>query len=363
LANKKKIICTVTTDLNYDQRMQRICSTLASEYDVLLIGKKWKNSTDLSSRPFEQKRITCIFNKGILFYAEFNIRLFFILLFSSYSILCSIDLDTILAGYLASRLRSRTMVYDAHELFTEMPEVKANQLSSAVWTRIEQAIVPRLKYAYTESSGYKQVYERNYDTEFEVIRNVPFYSTANYNFEDRKLIVYQGRFNVGRGLEPLIEALIGSDYELHLAGDGEVMPELRRLVELHGLEHQVKFLGMVTPLELKNLLPTAKVGINLLDPNNEHYKLSFPNKLFDYIMAELPQISMNFPNYQNILAGQSAGVLIDELTPESIRNALDRLYTDESFYESCVTACKTLKQEHNWTKEEEKLLSFYRAIP
>ena len=116
----KKILFTVTTDLNYDQRMQRICSALSDEgFDVKLIGRNLSNSPPLNQTNFKQKRLSCYFNKGKFFYIEFNIRLFFYLLFQKTDVICGIDLDSILPSYFISKLRGKKFVYDAHEYFTE----------------------------------------------------------------------------------------------------------------------------------------------------------------------------------------------------------------------------------------------------
>ena len=77
----KKIIVTVTNDLTSDQRVHKVCRTLHNAgYDVFLIGRKLSNSKPLN-RSYRTKRISLLFNKGVLFYAEFNLRLFFVLLF------------------------------------------------------------------------------------------------------------------------------------------------------------------------------------------------------------------------------------------------------------------------------------------
>ena len=96
----KTIIFTVTTDLTYDQRMIRICTSLAKAgYDVILVGRKVSSSKPLTTQPFKQKRIICLFEKGKLFYAEYNIRLFFYLLFKKMDCIGAIDLDTILPSF------------------------------------------------------------------------------------------------------------------------------------------------------------------------------------------------------------------------------------------------------------------------
>src|SRR5689334_8605957 len=94
---EQKIFLAVTTDLTYDQRMIRICSSLSrAGYHVTLVGRKTLSSVPLTDRPFRQKRISCLFEKGKLFYLEYNTRLFFFLLFKKMNGLCAIDLDTIL---------------------------------------------------------------------------------------------------------------------------------------------------------------------------------------------------------------------------------------------------------------------------
>lgn len=364
MANQK-IICTVITDPNYDQRMQRICTALAkNNYDVTLIGRDLPHSVELTSRIYKQRRLNLFFLKSMFFYAEYNIRLFFILLFAKVDIICSIDLDSILAGYLVAKLRRKTFVHDAHELFSEMPELDANPLAKKVWTTIEKIIFPNMNYAYTESEGYQAIYHKNYpNTKFEVIRNVPFYYKTNRDPESGSYILYQGALNVGRGLETAVKAMVNIDYELWLAGEGDVSQSLRELVKELKIEHKVKFLGWVKPIDLREITRNARIGINLLDPANRHYQLSFPNKLFDYIMAELPQVSMNFSYYKEIVQDKQIGLLIDDLEVETLTQAINTLLKNDLFYKQCVTDCKALKEIHNWEQEQNKLIDFYSKLP
>ena len=103
-----KIIFTVTNDLNYDQRMIRICSTLVTAgYDVTLVGFKRAKSEPLVMRSFAQRRLPIIVEQGKLLYVHYWFRLFFYLLFSKADILCAIDLDTILPVYFASKITGK----------------------------------------------------------------------------------------------------------------------------------------------------------------------------------------------------------------------------------------------------------------
>src|SRR5688572_4439375 len=115
-----KIIFAVTNDLTYDQRMQKICRSLVKAgYEVELVGRERDFSIALSEEPFQQTRLKCIFNKGKLFYVEYNLRLLFYLTFSQFEAACAIDLDTIVPVCIIGKLKGAKLVYDAHEYFTE----------------------------------------------------------------------------------------------------------------------------------------------------------------------------------------------------------------------------------------------------
>ncbi|MCA1760901.1 MAG: hypothetical protein LC658_14130, partial [Bacteroidales bacterium] len=121
---KKRIIVSVTSDLVSDNRVHKTCTTLGEMgFEVLLVGRKLAGSQPLSPRNYQTKRIKLFFNKGPLFYACFNFRLFCLLLFSKCDLLLSNDLDTLPANFLASKLKNKPLVYDSHEFFTEVPEL------------------------------------------------------------------------------------------------------------------------------------------------------------------------------------------------------------------------------------------------
>ena len=109
--------------------MQRICTSLAANgFDVLLIGRKLKTSISLDKKIFRQKRIQCLFNNGFLFYAEYNIRLFFVLLFIKSDLFCAIDLDTILPVYAVATLRNKKKVQLSDNLSDFKKKVKLQSI-------------------------------------------------------------------------------------------------------------------------------------------------------------------------------------------------------------------------------------------
>ena len=155
--------------------MQRICGSLANAgYEVTLLGRKLKNSKKLSEFNFNQQRLYCFFTKGKLFYLEYNIRLFFFFLFlRKYDAICAVDLDTLLAATLAAKIRRKKLIYDAHEYFTEVPEVVERPRIKKIWEWVAKTCIHRCDACYTVCQSLSAEFKKHYGKDFEVIRNLP----------------------------------------------------------------------------------------------------------------------------------------------------------------------------------------------
>ena len=153
--------------------MQRICGSLAAAgYNVQLVGWQRPASPPLTPQPYRQHRLRGWFQHGKLFYLEYNLRLFFYLLRQRAAAWCACDLDTALPVWLRARLGGQPLVYDAHELFTEVPEVVARPSVQRIWRWVEAFVVPRARLAYTVGPALARVFEQRYGRRFGVVRNV-----------------------------------------------------------------------------------------------------------------------------------------------------------------------------------------------
>jgi glycosyltransferase involved in cell wall biosynthesis len=361
-----RILCTVTNDLSYDQRMIRICSTLAGAgYTVQLVGRRRPSSIPLKSRSFDQKRLACFFQSGKLFYLEYNLRLLLYLLAARADVLCAVDLDTLLPAYLVSRLRGLPLVYDAHEYFTEVPELAHRPGTKRIWEALAHVLLPRLKHAYTVGEELAAELSNRYGTSFEVIRNVPFRrspDTAEPPLQP-PVLLYQGALNRGRGLEEAILAMHElPDARLWLAGEGDLSEALRALARREGLAQRVRFLGYVQPEDLWKITPQATLGLNLLADQGLNYYYSLANKVFDYIQAGIPSLNPDFPEYRKLQATYGCLVLLPRLDPPALAGAVRALLKDMPAYRELRKACQQAAGELHWEKESEKLLSIYSRL-
>jgi glycosyltransferase involved in cell wall biosynthesis len=360
--HKRRLVFTVTNDLNYDQRMIRICTSLQTNgYDVLLAGRKLKTSLPLTFQPFQQKRLYCFFEKGKLFYLEYNLRLFFFLLFQKMDLICAIDLDTILPCYFVSILRRKKRVYDAHELFCEMKEVVTRPFIYKLWKRVEEFSVPRFKYGYTVNDPIRNILKKDYGVSYEVIMNVPFLQ-EQVDAGKENFIIYQGAVNHGRSFETLIPAFQWIDCPFWIYGDGNFHEEAKALIKKYGLEDKVFLKGKLLPNELKSITPKALFGVTLFENNGLSNYYSLGNRFFDYIQAGIPQVCVRYPAYEQINQQYEVAVLIQDLSPESIATTINSLLNNEALQKILAVNCKEARQVYHWQNEETKLIQFYKEV-
>lgn len=360
---KLRIVCTVTNDLNYDQRMIRICSALARDgHDVTLIGFKRKLSPPLTDKPFRQKRIPIIAEKGKLLYIDYWIKLFFVLLFRKADVLCAIDLDTIIPVYYASLLKKTKRVYDAHELFTELKEVISRPRIHKMWLWVEQHTVPHFPIGYTIGECYAEEFQRKYGVIYGIVRNATVLRPLEREPAKEKFILYQGAVNVGRRFEELIPAMQWVDYPLIVCGEGNFFEEAKALVRQYDLEHKVRFEGYVPPEQLRAYTLSAHVGITLFEDSSLSNRLSMANRFFDYMHAAVPQLCVQYPEYEKVNRRFEIACLIEDPTPQNIAAALLRLLNDDDYHKKLADNCLLAREVYCWQEEEKTLLNTYRKL-
>jgi glycosyltransferase involved in cell wall biosynthesis len=364
-----RLVFTVTTDLNYDQRMQRICGSLAQAgYAVLLVGRQGPASQPLGPQPYAQHRLRCFFQTGKLFYLEFNLRLLLLLAGQQAAAWCAIDLDTALPVWLRAWAGGQPFIYDAHELFTEVPEVVARPGVQRLWRWVENFIVPRAALAYTVGPALARLFEQRHGRPFAVVRNIsrltaetlpPAPAAAPAN----GFILYQGALNAGRGLEELLAAMPRVNGRLVLCGEGDLSGALRQQADALGLRAtgRVEFRGFVRPDELRMLTRQATVGVNLLRNLGLSYYYSLANKFFDYLHAGVPQIVTDFPEYRALNEQYDVADLVADLEPATLAAALNRLLPggDAARYHQLAENARRARPILNWQHEEQELRRIY----
>ncbi len=375
MLKKPRAIVSVTNDLYTDQRVHKVCTFLVAQgYDVLLVGRKRKSSIPLPNRDYNTKRIKLLFETGAKFYAFFNLRLFFYLLFKRSDILVSNDLDTLLANHLAKKFKRNTrLVYDSHEYFTEVPELINRPKVQRVWLKIEQKIFPKLTDVYTVNKSIAEIYSIKYNKEIRIVRNIsPLWKGKEIKSkqelelpEKKSLIILQGAgINVDRGAEEAVKAMKTVDALLLIVGDGDVVPQLKSYVKNGDeiLQSRVRFIGKQPYDVMMNYTYHADIGLTLDKPLSLNYKLSLPNKVFDYMHTTTAVIATDIKEVANFVKTHGIGEILDELTVDRLSKTLTSLINDPKRLTKYHANCKIAAQTENWENETQVLAKIYPKV-
>lgn len=359
----------VTNDLVSDNRVHKIATTLASMgFSVSVTGRKLPHSPELDRQAYCTKRIKLLFNSGPLFYAEYNLRLLFRLLFSRFDILVANDLDTLLACSAVKIFRNVHLVYDSHEFFTQVPELIHRPKTQKVWEKIEKWALLKTDFTYTVCDSIARTFQKKYNRHFSVIRNLPVAiqqtsipSQLQLKTDKEKVILYQGALNMGRGLEKAIRAMQWvNNAKLFIAGAGDIESDLKQLCSRLKLDHKIIFLGRFPIEQLKYITWQAHLGISLEEDLGLNYRYALPNKIFDYIQAEVPVLCSNLPEMKKIVDEFSVGKTVhNSIIPEELALLFDEMLASSGQFQAALAKAK---QKLTWQNESKTLEKIYSPL-
>lgn len=362
-----KIIVCVFNNLATDQRIEKVCKTLFDNgYPIELIGNSWGGLPELK-RPYPVTRIHLKAKVLRYAYIEFNKKLYSLLKkkIDKNTILVANDLDTILPTYLISKKFNIPLVYDSHEIFTEMPSVQGRFVQK-IWRALEKAIYPKLQYRISASDSYANWYRDTYKVEKAVViqnfpRKIKEYPMEEKTSASPKVIMYQGAINPSRGLDKIIPAMKQlQDAELWIAGQGPKLKDYKELAHSLGLENQVKFLGNLAPEKLREVTVKSDVGLSIEENNGLSYYYSLPNKISDYIQARVPVVVSDFPEMGKIVRTYHVGETIENHTEDELVTKVSIVLKNGRNYYG--KALENAAKELCWEKEEEKILELYAKV-
>lgn len=359
-----KVLVSVFNNLSTDQRVEKVCRTLSENgFAIELIGNNWGGLPDLK-RDYPVSRI--ILKSKILRYAyvEFQWKLYKELLKKAdqHTILLSNDLDTLLPNYMVSKKLNLPLVYDSHEIFTEMPSVNG-RFTQNIWRSLESFIAPKLKFMMTASESYADWFHKTYGIERPVVvQNFPLKSGNPQDYSivnSPKVIIYQGVINPSRGLDKLIPEMHKiENAELWIAGDGPKKKEFQELTKNLGLDDKVKFIGKILPEKLREITQKADLGVSIEENNGLSYYFSMPNKISDYIQARIPVVVSDFPEMRKVADHFKAGEKIRDYNELAQKIQLVLNNGKHSYKDALDHAASQLC----WENEENRLLGLFGKI-
>ncbi len=359
-----KILVSAFSNLYTDQRIEKVCETLhQSGYEIELIGNDWGGEGEMErSYPFTRIKQSSKSLKGA--YPEFNWLLYFELKkkANKNTILLANDLDALLPNVLIAKKLNIPLVFDSHEIFTEMPGLQG-KITQKIWRFLERNLVPNIKYMMTESFGYAEWFKNQYGVNAVVVRNIPKRITEKITIptNNPKILLYQGVINQSRGIPQAILATKFLDNVIFkIVGDGPKRAEYEALVKRENLEDKVNFLGKLIPTELRKITKTADVALSIEENGGVSYLYSLPNKVSDCIQARVPLVLINFPEMMRIYNQFQVGEVVENHDPKNLAEKIKTVIKNgRAYYQPEL---ERAAQELCWEMEEPKIINLFKQV-
>lgn len=268
------------------------------------------------------------------------------------------DMHGILAAYLASRVcRSTKLIY--HNLDVVDP-AKATRFGKYI-RYLEGFCARSADLVITSSHGRAQYlhHDARLHREPTIVMNCHsrqvqarktgelenLLSMRGLRFD--RLVVRLGYMGQGHGIEATIRSTASWQGNWGLVLAGVPVPGylemLDSMIQSLGLQDRVVVLPSI-PYDLwYDCLLSAHLGIALYEPidNINHVTMAGAgNKLNLYLMAGIPSIVPNIPDFMQLVDRYPCGESVDPRNPPAIADAVNRILTDDLVYRSMSTHAK-----------------------
>jgi len=209
--------------------------------------------------------------------------------------------------------------------------------------------------------------ERKDVKHFRGVRNLPVAGSFNAKTEDgkneRKIILYQGAVNIGRGLEQAILAMhFIENAKLVLAGDGDIKADLQTLVTKENLQNKVEFTGRLSLEELAKLTPQADLGLSIEEDFGLNYRFALPNKLFDYIQAQVPVLITNLPEMAAIVNKYQIGEITGSIEPHTLAEKISDSLNNQEKRKIWKANLPLAAKELTWENDEKVVKEIFERF-
>ncbi len=269
------------------------------------------------------------------------------------------------------------LIYDSHELWTEMSGEFSLPFKK-IMSHYENKYIKNADYLITVCEPIARELKKKYKTEnFDIIYNAPDFTYIDiveskqksaqmkkeYNIpQETKIILYLGRYELGRGLIELIEAMkYVKNGILFMRGYGRMEGELRSYVINKKISERVIFLNPVSMEEMVKTSTFADIGIIPYKPVNLNNKFAAPNKLFEYMMAGLAIVAFRSEITEKMIMQTDTGEVFDNHSPTEIARAINRIIDNQDRMQLCrKNAVLIAANKYNWENQMSKLKEFLR---
>ena len=246
------------------------------------------------------------------------------------------------AAWLKRHKRVQFLIYDAREVYTELPTVAKKPIAKFIWRTLERQGLAITDIIVTTGPHDIQAIcdVHKFLPRPVLVRNLPWYNPnliSDRSLLDRfgipreaSVFVYIGGLQEGRGLKKLVQAVENGERRennqphILLIGDGILKAELEDLAQKLGVAKRIHFAGVIPSEEAIGLAAACDVGVSLIEPISRSYELALPSKLFEYMMAGIPVVSSKLQQVIELFENERWITFVDVADPVSIKEGMNK---------------------------------------
>lgn len=344
---------------------------IASAGLAVFMGRPIKR---LMLRAFRQLLNVRTVLKQMISIAQYKAPALAILEHSKPEILHCHDLSGLMIGVHHRRKHPCKVIYDSHEIFEETHN--STLVRKWVVRHLQRKLAPLCDALIVVNESAAQYINTKYPAmpKATVVKNASSFITPpsphNYIREalglprEKKILLFQGGFTMGRGLPQLTDAAqyLSNDWVLVYMGWGNMEGHLRsRAVRQHTLDRKIFFLPKVGHDVLADWTSSADIGMIPYENTCLNHLYCTPNKLWEYPIAGVPIIATELVELAKTVRQYEIGWIIKEpLDPRNIAEVVNGI-TDEQLAHA-RTKCAEFVRIENWQKYEQVLLDLYHRL-
>jgi len=272
-------------------------------------------------------------------------------------------------GVLYKLIYKTKLVYDAHEYETEVQGLTRSR--KKLYKIIEKLLIKYCDRVIVVSESIANEYKKLYPKlaypfivlntpKFQEIEQKDIFRNVLNISKNKIIFLYQGGLSKGRGIEILLDTFKNiSDDRVVIVFMG--YGTLQQLVqEVSKKNKNIYYHKAVSPNILLDYTSSADFGISMIEDSCLSYKYCLPNKMFEYLMAEIPVIVSNLYEMKKLVEKCQVGIVAEKNTVEGLHEAIDKaLKSDKKMLSRNI---QRMKKIYNWEEQEKVLLQVYREL-
>lgn len=283
------------------------------------------------------------------------------------------DLYTLPPLARAATTHKAKLIYDARECYPHVAATVGRPWVRWFWQLVEQKMVRKADAVFTVSTSIAQHMAQQYgirppDVLYNVPEKQPVHPSNGLREHlglstDRVVVLHQGQMRKHRGCHLLVDAFQDvQDASLVFLGYGPLKPQLMDQVRSFGLTDCVHFVDAVPPSQLLPLTASADIGVTLLEDVCLNHRYALPNKLFEYLMAELPVLASDLPEVRKVVVPHDVGRVVNPTERSQLVQVLNDMIQDEGARKRWRTHTPRIFATFSWEDASKHLQNTYHSL-